>query len=552
MYKMKKFLISIAIALPVFMSSCSDFLDRYPVDSLSPSTFWQSEDDAYLALVGCYNLMEPIWGGYNLMYWDTTSDNLFNYFSWEYYKVVANGNLSSSDPGTDFFDFLDIRACNEYLENEVNVEWASTEKQNQYKAEVRTMRAMIYFWKTELYGDFPFFTTVLESPEEAMLSRTDVATIREFIVSELKDCVQYLPNKSGTVQGRVNKQAAEAILMRYYLYRGDYANALTYAKSIHEAGEVSLPTISYADAFLVSNQYNEETILSHTYLESTSNDLYLPPFMPNMIGGWSSVVPTVNLAEAYEMSDGRTIEEAKSTGDYDESNPFINRDPRLRATILYPGQIYDDGYKSTYNGCYNSLPQYFGNGEKNSDFGINADNASKTSLQVKKFLQNLDQFSDVNTATLHFPVFRYAEILLTMAECNIELNQNLSEAVEYINKVRNRAGMPNVDTSKYSDQSSLRTLVRRERRVELAGEGLRRSDLQRWGMLTSTLSGFDIIRYDGDVTGTLNAEGDYNVAITGKSVVSGETYNFKSHNELLPVPLTQMEINSNLVQNPGY
>lgn len=552
MYKMKKFLMSIAIALPVFMSSCSDFLDRYPVDSLSPSTFWQSEDDAYLALVGCYNLMEPIWGGYNLMYWDTTSDNLFNYFSWEYYKVVANGNLSSSSPGTDFFDFLDIRACNEYLENEANVEWASTEKQNQYKAEVRTMRAMIYFWKTELYGDFPFFTTVLESPEEAMLSRTDVATIREFIVSELKDCVQYLPNKSGTVQGRVNKQAAEAILMRYYLYRGDYASALTYAKSIHEAGEVSLPTISYADAFLVSNQYNEETILSHTYLESTSNDLYLPPFMPNMIGGWSSVVPTVNLAEAYEMSDGRTIEEAKSTGDYDESNPFVNRDPRLRATILYPGQVYDDGYKSTYNGCYNSLPQYFGNGEKNSDYGINADNASKTSLQVKKFLQNLDQFSDVNTATLHFPVFRYAEILLTMAECNIELNQNLSEAVEYINKVRNRAGMPNVDTSKYADQSSLRTLVRRERRVELAGEGLRRSDLQRWGMLTSTLSGFDIIRYDGDVTGTLNAEGDYNVAITGKSVVSGETYNFKSHNELLPVPLTQMEINSNLVQNPGY
>ncbi|WP_277465367.1 RagB/SusD family nutrient uptake outer membrane protein [Parabacteroides sp. PF5-6] len=534
------------------MSSCSDFLDRYPVDALSPSTFWQTEDDAYLAMVGCYNRLEPIYGGYNMMYWDTTSDNLFNYFSWEGYKPIASGNMQTSDTGTSFFNFLDIRSCNEYLANEATVDWSTTEKQNQYKAEVRTLRAMFYFWKTEQYGDFPFFTDVLETPEEAQLARTDVATIREFIVSELKECIPHLPNKNGTAQGRINKQAAEALLMRYYLYQGDYTNALTYAKSIHESGQFAMPAMSYADAFLVANQYNSETILSHSYLESTSNDLYLPPFMPNMIGGWSSVVPTVDLVESYEMSDGRTIEEAKRDGDYDESNPFINRDPRLRASVLYPGQIYHDNYKNTYSGCYNSLLQYFANGDKNDDYGINADNASKTGLQVKKFLQNLDQFSDVNTASLHFPIFRYAEVLLTIAECHIELNQNLSEAIECINRVRNRAGMPNVDTGKYADQSSLRTLVRRERRVEFAGEGLRRADLKRWGLLTSTLAGFDILRYDGDVTTTLNADGDYNVAITGKSVVSGETYNFKSHNELLPVPLTQMELNPNLVQNPGY
>lgn len=550
---MKRFLIYITIALSLLMSSCSDFLDRYPTDSLSPATFWQTEDDAYLAMVGCYNQLEPIYGGYNMMYWDTASDNLFNYFAWEGYKPIANGNMQPSDAGTDFFKFLDIRACNEYLANESKVAWGSVEKQNQYKAEVRAIRAMLYFWKTEQYGDYPFFTDVLESPADALLPRTDVATIREFIVSELKDCLQYLPDRSATEEGRINKQAAEAVLMRYYLYRSDYANALSYAKSIRDCGLFSLPTsMSYADAFLVGNQCNSETILSHTYLENTANKLYLPPFMPNVIGGWSSVVPTVNLVEAYEMKDGRTIEEAKADGDYDESNPFVNRDPRLRATVLYPGQIYDDGYKAMPDGCYNSLRSILSDGSKNNDYGNNADNASKTGLQVKKFLQNLTQFGDVNSATTHFPIFRYAEVLLTIAECNIELNQNMDEAVQCINLVRARAGMPNVNTAKYNSQSTLRELLRRERRVEFANEGLRRSDLKRWGLLTSTLSGFQILRYDGDVTKNLNAEGDYDVKITGKNVVSGETYKFQKHNELLPIPLTQMEINKNLKQNEGY
>ncbi|MGM9758803.1 MAG: RagB/SusD family nutrient uptake outer membrane protein [Parabacteroides sp.] len=549
---MKRFVTYLAVAFALVMSSCSDFLDRYPSDSLSPATFWQTEDDAYLAMVGCYNKLEPIIGGYNLMYWDTTSDNLFNYFSWEGYKPIANGNMQASDTGTSFFTFLDIRACNEYLANEANVEWSSDAKENQYKAEVRTIRAILYFWKTEQYGDFPFLTTVPETPEESWVARTDVNQIREFIVTELKESIPYLPNRSETDEGRLNKQAAQAFLMRYYLYRSDFANALALAKEIRDSGEFSLPTTSYANAFLVSNQLNSEVILSHTYLENTSNDLYLPPFMPNAVGGWSSVVPTVDLVESYEMKDGRTIEEAKATGDYDETNPFVNRDPRLRATVLYPGQVYDDAYKTLPDGCYNSLQQLLSDGSKNADYGTNADNASKTGLQFKKFVQNLTQFTDINSATMHFPVIRYAEILLTIAECDIELNQNLDEAVACMNQVRNRAGMPDVNTAKYNSQSTLRELVRRERRVEFAGEGLRRADLKRWGILTSTLQGFEIRRYDGTVKSTINAEGDYDVQISGINVVSGETYNFKQHNELLPIPLTQLEINSNLKQNDGY
>lgn len=550
--EMKRFIISILVSLPILFSSCSDYLDRYPVDSLSPETFWKTEDDAHLAMVGCYNLMEPIYGGYNLMYWDCAADNLFNYFSWEGYKPIANGEMTASNAGTDFFKFLDIRTCNEYLANEANIAWVSPDKQSQYKAEVRTMRAMFYFWKTEQYGDYPFFTEVIASPEEALLPRTAKSEIRDFIVSELKECIPLLPNKKETVEGRINKQSAQAMLMRTYLYEGDYAAAREQGLAIQASGEVAMPDMSYADAFLVTNQYNSETILDHSYLEGTSMKLYLPPFMPNMIGGWSSVVPTADLVDAYEMADGRTIEEAKATGDYKPANPFVNRDPRLRATILYPGQVYDPRYASKPDGCYNPLEQFLSNGDKNDDYWANADNASKSGLQCKKFMQNLSQFGDINSVTTHVSIFRYAEVLLTIAECDIELGTNTDEAIACINEVRKRAGMPNVDRTKYNNPSSLRDLVRRERRVEFAGEGLRRGDLKRWDLLTTTLSGFKIMHFDGKITKTVNAEGDYDVAISGMTEVGGQEYKFKKHNVLLPISQTQMDINTNLKQNEGY
>lgn len=550
--KTKNILFSLLVSLPFLFTSCSDFLDRVPNDALSPSTFWQTESDADLAKTGCYNRLTPIISATELMFWDCTSDNLFNYFSWENRKKVANGDMKPSDTGTSFFNFLDIRACNEYLANEANIQWTTSEKQERYKSEVRAIRAFLYFWKTEQYGDFPFFTDVLEDPEVAKIGQTDVATIREFFIKEFTDAIPHLPNKNEVTEGYLNRQAIQAFLMRYYLYRSDYTNALSYAKAIEDSKLFSIPDMSYAESFLVNNIINSETIFSHTSIGGKGGDFhfYLPPFMPNAIGGWSSVVPTMDLAEAYEMNDGRTIEEA--AGDYDPANPFVNRDPRLRATILYPGQKYSR-YAGMPDGCYNSMPEFFSNGSKNSDYYQNADNASKSGLQFKKFLQDLDQFPDENSATMPFPVIRYAEVLLTMAECLIELNQEQAKAIECINLVRRRAGMPDVDETKYNNQAKLRELVRRERRVELAGEGLRRADLIRWGELVSKLNGFEIRHYDGDVTSVLNDEGDYNINVTGKSVVAGQTYHVQEHNKYLPIHQDQIKLSEGkLKQTPGY
>jgi hypothetical protein len=541
---MKKILYAFLMVSTMVLSSCSDFLDRAPSDALSPTTFWSSESDAKLALTGCYHNLESIYGGYNMIYWDCTADNYFNNFSWEGYKTLSDGNNTANDTGTSFFSFLDIRACNEYLENEANVKWSSEATENQYKAEARVLRAIFYFWKTECYGDFPFFTSVAATPEDSKVERTAVATIREFIVKELTDCLQYLPDKSNSSEGRINKQFCEGLLMRYYLYRSDYTNALKYANMIRESGQVNIPAgVSYADCFLTANQYDSETIFDHSYIASTSMDLYDPPFLANGIGGWSSVVPTLDLMDAFECTDGKTIDESPL---YDPTEPFLNRDPRLRASILYPGQVY-----SGYATCYNSMPSTIG-GAANNDYCTNADNCSKSGLQLGKYFQaaNINPNS-ISSTTLHFKVMRYAEVLLTIAECEIELGTNTADAVACINKIRSRAGMPNVDETVYSTQAKLRELVRRERRVELNGEGLRRADLVRWGTITSIMSKFKIQHLDGDVTSEKDANGDYKVKVTGRSN-QYTNYNFTADHILFPIYQKYIDINPKLKQNPGY
>lgn len=548
---MKKIVFGVVavLSMTLFATSCSDFLDRAPEDSLSPSTFWKTESDADLALAGVYNGLYDIYGGYynNFVYWDCTSDNYFSNFSWEGYKTLTTGTSTAASPGISFFNFLDIRTCNEYLANESNVEWSSEEAQNEHKAEVRAVRAFLYFWKSELYGDFPLITEVLQDPVSAMVARDPVDKVREFFVSELKDCIQYLPDKSDGVEGRFNKQFVQGLLMRYYLFRGDYANALSYAEEIRKSGQFSLPSTSYADSFLLANQQDSETILSYSFIANTDRYLYEPMYLANGINGWSSLVPTLDLMDAFECIDGLTIDESPL---YDPEEPFLNRDPRLRASIVYPGQPYP-GYAT----CYNSMPQKLANGDTNPDYYKTADNSSKTGLQLGKYFQaaNVDP-SSTNRCTMHFKVMRYAEVLLTIAECEIELNKNLDDAVECLNMIRSRAGMPAVDQTRYNSQETLRELVRRERRVELNGEGLRRFDLIRWGTIVDVLKNFQVEHLDGDVLPEKDANGDYKVKVTGRSVsFSRDEYkNFDENKILLPIDQVYIDIDPNLKQNNGY
>ena len=137
------------------------------------------------------------------------------------------------------------------------------------------------------------------------------------------------------------------------------------------------------------------------------------------------------------MKNGLMPSEAGSG--YDPVHPYANRDPRLKNTVVYPGEdwVGYDGKQRVINTVEKTI-----NGKKNYDYYMVADNASKTGLIFAKYAAPISQYSAaLNNDNLCPIFFRYAEVLLTIAECDVELNDNLTEALNLIDQLRTRGGM---------------------------------------------------------------------------------------------------------------
>lgn len=218
----------------------------------------------------------------------------------------------------------------------------------------------------------------------------------------------------------------------------------------------------------------------------------------------------------------------------------------MAMTILYPGRDWRGG-------VLNTLDEFLADGEKNKNYPAYTDNASKSALTWAKYLDPIDQYGNMWSSGACPIVFRYAEVLLSYAEAANELDGPSDKIYDYLDEIRERVGMPKVDRVKYASRDKLRELIRRERTVELAGEGLRRADILRWKengkMLAEKVMNGDLLR----IKGTINyAESDptKRAEVTGTEVI--ETRQFTSRNRYLPIPQTSIDKNPNLKQNPGY
>ena len=139
---------------------------------------------------------------------------------------------------------------------------------------------------------------------------------------------------------------------------------------------------------------------------------------------------------------------------------------------------------------------------------------------------------------LDFMIIRYAEILLTYVEALIELDDVTNpDIVKYLNEVRNRAGMPNVNTAVYNGKAKLQELVRRERRVELAFEGVRYYDIRRWSIFEDVMN--------GQVTGAIDPATNQPVNVEVRSAD-------KDRDMIWPIPQAEMLANPKMTQNPNY
>lgn len=543
---MKRLLVYMLAGVSVLgMTSCSDFLDTVPHDALSPATTWQTEDDAQKFLVGCYDG----WADANeILYLDCGSDFGYNNFQWESWKTIGNGSMSAANEVYNLYSFSMIRRCNTFLENIDKVEFSDESVKNDMIGQVRTIRAYQYFDKNWWYGGVPIIENY-ETAEEAQVARNTEEEVKQFIYDELDAAIPLL-NETPKSRGYIAKGTALAIKMRSALYYGDYERAKEAAQAIMDLKQYELDP-DYANIFTVAGQGSKEIIASVQYIENLKTLYTIGQMYPNADGGWSSIVPTQNLVDTYEMDNGLTKEEA---GDYyDPAHPFAHRDPRMAMTIIFPGQ--------DWNGrIFNTLDKQIVNAatgaeETNGDYPANADNASKTALSWNKYLGPKSQYADMWSTNACPIVFRYAEVLLTYAEAENELNGPSAKVYDLLNQIRNRVGMPDVDQSKYGTQSSLRELIRRERSVELAGEGLRRADILRWKdangkMVAETVLNEPLTR----IIGTVDHSGTdpYTRATITRTDELIENRSFAVHNRYFPMAQSDMDANPNLKQNPGY
>lgn len=534
-------------AAMLLSASCSDFLDTTPLDALSPSTTWKTEDDAQKFTVGCYDGWED---GTRLLYMDCASDFAYNNFQWEGYKDFANGNMTQANAGANFYDYTIIRRCNTFLANIDAVEFADEAVKKDLIAQVRVLRAYRYFLMNWLYGGVPIIDNY-DSAEEAKVPRESEETVREFIEQELDACTPDLYD-TPSERGRIAKGAALALRMREALYYGDWETAKSKAQEIIDLGVYDLD-LDYTNLFKVAGQDSKEIILAVQYIPNTKTLGVIGQMYNNGDGGWSSIVPTYNLVDAYEMENGMTIDEAGSG--YDPAHPFKDRDPRLAMSIIYPGADYvkADGT----SGVFNTLDKTVG-GAANANYMTSADNASKTGLTWNKYLSPITQYSDIWNTNACPIVFRYAEVLLTWAEAENELNGPSQEVYKKLNQVRNRVGMPDVDEQKYGTKDQLRELIWRERGVEFAGEGIRRADILRWKtsdgkMLAETVLNGRLERRVGTVGDGSDPETRATITLNpSPEDVLIEERVFKPFHRYFPIGQSIIDNNPQIKQNEGY
>ena len=539
---MKRLLVYMLAGMSLIGTSCSDFLETIPHDALSPSTTWQTEADAEKFLIGCYDGWADESG---ILYWDCGSDFGFNYHIHEGWRNIGNGSMTASNQVAGYYSFSMIRRCNDFLTNIANIECAEESKKNNMIGQVKTIRAYQYFLMNWIYGGVPIIESY-ETAEEAQVPRNSEEEVKNFIYNELDEAIPMLYD-APEASGYIAKGTALALNMRASLFYGDYQRAKDAAKAIMDLGIYELDP-SYENLFTLAGQNSKEIIASVQHDENLYSNWMIATMYNNADGGWSSMVPTQNLVDTYEMSNGLTKEEAGSG--YDATHPFANRDPRMAMTVLYPGM---DWVGLTGKTILNTLDATI-DGAKNPNYPDDADNASKTALTWAKYLNPYTQYGDIWSTNAQPIVFRYAEVLLSYAEAENELNGPSAEVYNLLNQVRNRVGMPDVDQNKYNNQAKLRELIRRERSVELAGEGLRRQDIIRWKddsgkMLAETVLNGPLTRVVGTVN-TSEPDPTKRATISGTALVENRA--FASYNRYLPIPQSAIDKNPNLKQNEGY
>ncbi|HEU5148772.1 MAG TPA: RagB/SusD family nutrient uptake outer membrane protein [Chryseosolibacter sp.] len=548
---MKIFKNYIAVVIVLLSAGCEKSLDLTPKDEVSDASFWQTPAHFKLAANDFYFSLQP---AHN--YTDITSDIAFGAGA----NAVSNGTYLAT-PNSEVWNdaYTGIRGVNYLLEKAE--ESPLGDEIDRWVGEALFFRAY-YYWKlTKTFGGVPLITEALDVNSDKLYTpRSTQEECIDFILADLENAIAMLPPQSELApeeMGRVTKGAALALKARVALYQGTWEKyhdagdgqpyldqAIAAAEQVIASGEYTLYNAngddSYKYLFIEEGDDSREVILARRYFLNRATHNWTRELWFNFM------IPTKNLADMYLATDGRPIEQSPLFQGYDEmTSEFQNRDPRMAMTFIVPGsQIFADGgqWATTY-------PGFLGT------------NATRTGYMIRKFLGETLEATQFQ-GYYDFKEFRYAEILLILAEALYERDGQISDADldRTINVVRARVNMPPL-TNNHVTTYNLNMLeeIRRERTVELAFEGFRRDDLRRWktaeDVMPQAIRGVKFVGTEYETRyPDLQVGSDIQVDAGGFIIAEpASSRQFLPKHYLNPLPLQQIQLSDGtLDQNTGW
>jgi len=539
--------------------SCDDYLEKYPLDSPSDATFWSTESELELAINAIYT---------SLYFTDRATTHvpfqfLFDFttdISWDrnlsVWRLISQGQITAAEEsliyGAWSNAYATIGHCNRLLEYMPRAQDVTDPVVYQrIAAEARFFRAYWYHILISLYGDVPYLVKPVDV-FDAQLERTDQSIVYQFVLDELDEVASILPAKyDENNTGRITKGAALAMKARVALFNEDWSLAAKAAKDVIDMGAYGLYP-DFAKLFTYEGENSSEGILN-IHFSRTNQLTHETPVHTRgrMTGGFATKIPTQSLLDSYECIDGLSIDKSEL---FNPEKPFENRDPRLQATCVLPGSVFQGFQFETHPDSLEvwdfnqDPPRRVGNLEVTHAY------ATFSGYQYRKYVE-ADDREFRRESELDIMLIRYAEVLLMYAEAKTELGEIDASVYDAINEVRLRAGMPAISSDLTVDE--LRKAIRQERKVEFAYEGLRFFDLKRWKISQEVMPGIVYGRplqgFEADFIPTFDENGTPHYDAYADKLRQFDTRYFDASKDYLwPIPQKELDINPNLTQNPGY
>ncbi len=463
---MKKIYLPLLILL-VATSCRDDFVDVAPPYSINSETFFETPEDYELALVGAYDMLQATY--VNVLMGEIASDNVnaggespTDVIGWQQVDRMIHTAVNSNIQDLWNFNFAGVQRASWMLENEDNIDF---DGKDQIIAEARFLRAYFNFELLKWFGPIPIKETQFQLGDELSIHRSSVDEVYDFIISELLDAIENL-NVSSVQTGRVNQMAARSLLGKVYLYRENFQEAANQLNEVINSGMYHLYGTQgderYENLFEFLAENGPESVfeIQYTGVQGAGFDC-LQCSEGNVMVGFSGV-------RGYT---GPVFESGFGFGLPRESvyNAFSEDDLRRDVSIL-------------------DIEAWAAETGASFTIGNQDPNTGHTGYYNRKYLPRINNNQpDANlTQPNNYRAIRYADVLLMAAEALNRGGIDDELARNYVNMVRNRAGLSDTNAS----GSDLLDVIINERRLELVGEGHRFFDLVRWNMAEEYIEGF--------------------------------------------------------------